>query len=205
MTLTPEQTKRLAMVTTLHNGAGKNGLADACVMQAVDWVYRNGDHFTDAPDCTPPTLRRFAIRLNDACWPSDDARTEALRPLIPYLVGADPSPEAEQKRMYLFADFAVREAAPFELDAWYERTKNDWYRERAVALRACAPIVDRETAEAGRVVARSADAAHAAHAAADAAHAAARAADGAAACAADGLPILRRAAEVLMAACQVTK
>ena len=75
--LTAEQEERLAKVERLHSGAGTKGLADACVMQAVDWVYRNKDHFTDTPECTPPTLRRFAIRLNDARWPSDEARTEA--------------------------------------------------------------------------------------------------------------------------------
>ena len=73
MTLTAEQKQRLTKVKVLHSGKGTDGLADACVMQAVDWVYRNKDHFTDAPDCTPLTLRKFAIRLNDARWPSDAA------------------------------------------------------------------------------------------------------------------------------------
>ena len=171
MSLTAEQTERLAKVTVLHSGAGKNGLADACVMQAVDWVYRNRDHFTDAPDCTPLSLRRFAIRLNDSRWPSDEARTEALRPLIPLLVVADPSRTAEQKRLYRMADFAVREAAPYWFDWLYKRTKEEKYRDHAAKMRAVAPIVDRDTAEAGRAVARAAAAADAASAAADAASA----------------------------------
>ena len=189
MTLTAIQKKRLEKVKVLHGGAGKNGLADACVMQAVDWVYRNKDHFTDAPDCTPPSLRRFAIRLNDARWPFDEDRTAALRPLIPLLVGADASPKAEQKRFHLFADFAVREAAPYWFDWLYERTKKPVYRDHAAKMRSVAPIIDRDTAERARVVARAADAAayaaaaaaYAAYAAyaADAAYAAASAADAA--------------------------
>jgi len=189
MTLTPAQTKRLADVTTLHSGAGKNGLADACLMQAVDWVFRDKDHFTDTPACASPVLTRFGIRINDARWPTDKDRTDALRPAIPLLIGTRTTDkDVELRRLYRLVDFAIREAAPYWFNYAYKQTKKTLYKKHAAKMRACAPVTDTATAKAARVVTRVAYAS-AAYAYADAA--------------ASRLPILRRAAEVLIETCGI--
>jgi len=195
MTLTPAQTKRLAAVTTLHSGKGQKGLEDACLMQCVDWVFRNKDHFTDTPKCASPVLTAFGIHLNDAAWPTDKDRTDALRPAIPLLIGTRTTDESvEQHRRYRLVDFAVREAAPYWFDYAYQQTKKKTYKEHAAAMRACAPVKDAATREAARVVA-------AANGLTDLCGLCG-AAD-AAANAAIHLPILRRAAEVLIEACSI--
>ena len=164
--LTAAQRKRLDEITALRVGKGESRTPqDVCVMQAVDYVFRNERHFSDHPSCSSPVLTSFAIRLNDARWPAD-TRTKYLRPLIPLLIGTKTtSKKVERKRRYLFVDFAVREAAPFAFDAAFKRTKKALYQEWAAKLRAVAPVVDDKTQEAARAVAR--DAAYAAAAADD--------------------------------------
>ena len=230
--LTQPQRERLAQVETLHGGAGSNGLEDACLMQAVDWVYRNKDHFTDSPECACPILTAFGIRLNDARWPTDKDRTDALRPAIPPLIGTRTKDEGVLlRRRYRLVDFAAREAAPYWFDYAYGKTKKALYKEYAAKMRGAAPVTDAVTMEAARVLAAYAtayanaaytayaNAAYAANAAANAAasaaassapttdgvtlFAAAAAADAAAYADAARLPILQRAAEVLIEACSI--
>ena len=210
--LTPPQRERLAQVETLHGGAGSNGLEDACLMQAVDWVYRNKDHFTDSPECACPILTAFGIRLNDARWPTDKDRTDALRPAIPPLIGTRTKDEGVLlRRRYRLVDFAVREAAPYWFDYAYGKTKKALYKEYAAKMRGAAPVTDAVTMEAARVLAAYAAANAAASAAASSApttdgvtlFAAAAAADAAVIADAARLPILQRAAEVLIEACSI--
>src|ERR1019366_6254124 len=54
--------------------------------------------------------------LNDGpYWDSDSQRTKMLLPIVPLLLDTKGSFELEQKRAYLYADYAVRKFAPLAL------------------------------------------------------------------------------------------
>jgi len=149
------------------HGTRESGL---CAMEAVAWLA--GEPHSDHPACTCPVIARYVIRLNDRM--RDDER-QRLKAYLPRLIGTRATPEVERRRMFVFADWAVRKIAPIALRARGRA-------ELAEKLEAVAEINSEETAEAGRAVARTAYAAAyaAAAAAADAAAAAAAAADAAA-------------------------
>jgi hypothetical protein len=110
---------------------------------------------TDEMECACPVLRRLAIRFNDAAWWKSDAeRTEHLRPLIPLLLDSRGSPELTQRRVFFVADNCVRVLTPLRLEYIAKHSKSDRVKKENAAgckaLRALAPIVDRETALAAR-------------------------------------------------------
>ena len=161
-----------------------------CVMEAV--AYCVGEKFSDFPTCTPREVSRLAQRINDGYWDSDEARTDALSPLIPMLASCERSDGSSQIRAFMCADRGRLWAA----DAVELRGFSD----HAETIRAIPTIVDHETAVAARTtirgvrsklnaayaayaayVAYAAYAAYVADAAAYAADAAADAADAAAA------------------------
>ena len=137
------------------SGVGVNGKFDACVMQAVDWL-AGGAGETDAPACADPAISRFCIQLNDAAqfakW------RDELKPYAPRIAGTAGTKEHLETRSFTAADFAVRVAAPLAFTFWGETIAAE--RETAFGLaerlRSLAPIVDKETALAGRDVAREA-------------------------------------------------
>lgn len=136
---------------------------DGCVMDIVSYVC-GYNTITDQPSCACPVLTRFAIRLNDFIQDTE-LRTRLLTPLISSLAGSKSTPEVEQRRMFYFADRAVRLFAPLALDA-------RGYAEQASSLRALPEIVTRDTALQGKATATAAYAADAAAAYAAAAAAA---------------------------------
>ena len=171
--------KPIPTAVRLESGAHGPGTG-YCVMELI--AYLQDQPWSDAPPCVAPTLRRYAIVLNDRA--PDDVR-QRLLPYVDRLVGTAPeSQELAQRRAYLAADRAVRVIAPLALVA-------QGFYEHATVLRELPPITDRETALNGQhttayaaYVADAADVAAAADAA-DAAYAAYVAADATAtACAA---------------------
>lgn len=158
---------------TLGHGSHKTREEGMCAMEAVAWLA--GEPHTDAPTCACPVVASAVRGLNDRIG-DDDMRTRLLRPLLVKVVGSRADTNTTVRRGLVAADWAVRVLAPMALEAFGNRGS-------AVSLRACAPIVDRETARnAVATCAAAAYAAYAADAAArPAASAAAQAADAAAA------------------------
>jgi hypothetical protein len=193
---------------TLTSGSHERRDEGLCAMEAV--AFLAGEPHSDAPACACPILGAFARRLNDARWPTDADRTEAMRPAVLALVGSRSAKATERARRAYLVDCALRWYAPMALMAAVGACEShgiDCAALRAAALRLCEEPT-RDHALLARDEARSAyaaayAAAAAAYAAADAA--AAAAADDAAAAAADArLVILRLAAEHLVAACAIT-
>lgn len=158
---------------TLSYGAHRSRESGTCAMEAVAWLA--GEPHSDSPACTCSVVAAFVRRMNDRLR-DDEERTRYLRPLLPVLIGTrTDSREVMQRRAYLAADWAVRTCVPTLLRAL---GRDEW----AARLKACAQVVDRETALAARAEARDvraaayaayADAAADADAYADAAYAAA--------------------------------
>ena len=180
---------RLAEVATLSSG-GHGGIDEGmCVMEAVAYVA--GEPWSDAPACACPVITAFMVSWNDSL-PSNEDRDRLLKPLIPSIVGTRSTPEVEQRRATMAADWLIRVHTP----AWLRAAKLE---SQAAALEALPEITDfsqcpslmptleavRKDSDAARAAARAAawDAARAAagDAAGDAAWAAAWAAAGAAA------------------------
>jgi hypothetical protein len=77
-----EAIARKVLVTVdagLVNGMGVPEPGKMCVEAAVCYAY--GLPHSDEPPCVAPAVRRLKIRLNDARWSNDAARTKGLRRL----------------------------------------------------------------------------------------------------------------------------
>jgi hypothetical protein len=149
----------------LSKGDHKSPQEGMCIMECV--AYIEGEQHTDHPKCACHVVTAFAIRTND--WMSDAERNQLL-PFVLRIAGSKSTVEIERQRAYMAADYAVRVFAPIAL-------KLRGHEDRAKRLQACAKIVDKETALAGKTAAYAADAdAYAADAYAAAAYAAAYAA-----------------------------
>ena len=160
---------------TFRFGAGSHPTREQglCVMEAV--AYLAGEQHSDEPKCACPVITRLAIWVNDSC--SDELRQELLAALPWRIVGTKSTPEIEQQRAYMAADWAVRFVAPLLLD-------RAGLNEEADKLRALGAVDSKGAARAAADAAAdaadaAADAAYAARAAADAAYAARAAADAA--------------------------
>ena len=184
----------LETVTLTHGKHAAGG--SVCAMEAIACAL--GLPHSATPPCTDAPLAAVVQRVNDwNGWESDEARTVYLRPYLMRLgrlaIAGKRAPDAAYG--YAAADVACRVIAPAAMD----RANLPG---QAASLRALAPIVSRETADAAAaasaaygaaaygtaVYAASAAYGAAAHAAAygAAAHAAAAAAYGTAAYAAYG-------------------
>lgn len=145
-----------------------------CLLEAVAYVA--GEPHTDHPQCVCPVLASFGRAWNDAL--DDEDRNRLLRPFIRRLIGTRSTPEVEQRRAYMAADWTARLAAPVWLRA-------AGLVDEAGALEALPPLDSAEACRnAGPTLRRAREAALAARraGAVDAARvAAARAATGAAA------------------------
>jgi hypothetical protein len=108
-TFSPE---RLAKITTLYSGSHEVADSDqefrACVMEAVAYVA--GEPWSDAPECACPVITAFMVSWNDGL--PDDERSALLLPLIPKLVGTRSTPEIEERRSLMAADWLVRVHTP---------------------------------------------------------------------------------------------
>src|SRR2546422_586943 len=71
----------------LIKGLGKPIPGQMCVEAAV--CFALGEPHGDQPACVGAAVRAFKIRLNDARWSSDAARTKGLRELAVAQLGSD--------------------------------------------------------------------------------------------------------------------
>ena len=139
----------------LTKGLGEKGKSH-CVMAATSIVAE--EPFTDKPSCVCTTITSALIYLNDSYGDDDAARELALGHFPWIIIGTNGTVEHKLKRMFLFADWAVKTCGI-----------------------KCDPIVDHVTARAAAAYAANAATANAAAAAtayaayaANAANAAAR-------------------------------
>jgi len=89
--------------------------------------------------CDPGALN-IAVKLRR--WLTTQERTEHIRPLLPILIKSNSDDTGVLiRRACICADYAVREFAPFELDAL-------GFRDEAQTLRALPKILDRKSARA---------------------------------------------------------
>ena len=125
----------------------------------------------DRPPCVGIAVRRAKIRLNDAAWSSNEARTKGLRRVAVAQLGSNKLDQVEfSKRL---AKEVIRQILPIALRAAGKRNPK-----HAVSLEAAAFLCETEPTRASALKARAA-AARAADAAAYAATAAAYAASAA--------------------------
>jgi len=134
---------RLAKLSEMKVDAGRHPSYErgTCVMELAAWL--RGLPITDRLECVSGPVQSFLRRYNDGL---PNAPRQALLEWAPKILGSAATSEVERKRVFIAVDYAVRVFAPF----WLERVgrKND-----AVKLRAVKQIVDKETAQAGRLAA----------------------------------------------------
>jgi hypothetical protein len=176
----------------LVNGMGKPEPGHMCVEAAV--CYAMGLPHSDEPTCVGAAVRRFKIRLNDARWSSDTARTKGLRKLAIAQLGSD---TIDQRAFAnIVVEQTIRQIVPIALRAAARRNPK-----HADALEAAAIRCEQEgTGEAAKDAAADAAAAAAAYAAAAAAADAAAAAAAYAAAAAAAYAAADAAAAAVAAA-----
>lgn len=97
----------------LSHGNHKTKEAGVCLLEAV--AYLNGEKHTDSPNCACPVLTDYGRRLNDGPWPSDEARTAALFPLIPLISGSKADRKTERKRAAFLVTAATKIVFPYIL------------------------------------------------------------------------------------------
>ena len=148
-------TRLLSPEVSLRRGGGSgiNGKFDACVMQAVDWL-AGGDGTSNAPECADRAISSFCVRLNDS--PIFGKWRDELKPFAARIAGTKGTHEQYAEREYIAVDLALRVAAPLGFEFWGETVEK--HREAALSFaarfRALAPITDKDTAIAGRDLAR---------------------------------------------------
>ena len=114
-----------------------DGRTTMCVMAqaAVIDALRKGltlDKPTDEMECACRLLRKIAITLNDGSWWKDDLeRTDTLRPLIPFLLDSNQSPETTKKRQYFLANNSVKVLTPMRLEWIAVNSKNEKIKENS--------------------------------------------------------------------------
>jgi hypothetical protein len=110
---------RLAEVQArpLDSGGHSSIESGMCIMEAVSYVA--GEEWSDTPECACPVIGAFLRNWNDSL--PNDERTDLLRDLIPLLVGTRSTPEVEQRRATMAADWLIRTHAP----AWLRLAKLD--------------------------------------------------------------------------------
>jgi len=153
------------LVSGLGNGKPGHICVEAAICYALDMPHG------DQPECVANCIRRYKIRINDASWSSNAARTAGMRRAAIAQLGSDflDLPENRQLRkefvMYL-TEQVIRQILPVMLRAVALRFKDKIHAEAMVeaALR-CENEGSREAAQNARKVC------HAAYADADAAYA----------------------------------
>ena len=149
----------------LVKGLGAPEPGSMCVEAAV--CYAMGLPHSDKPTCVGSEVRRFKIKINDARWSSDKARTAGLRRLAVAQLGSDSIDQ--QKFVRIVVEQTIRQIVPRALRLAKKRNPAHEEKLEAAAIR-CEQDGDRRAALSARNAA-AADAAYAADAA-DAAYAA---------------------------------
>jgi len=163
----------------LVKGLGQPKLGGMCVEAAV--CYAMGLPHSDQPSCVGSAVRRYKIRINDAQWSSDAARTSGLRKLAIAQLGSDSIDQALFVRIVV--EQTIRQIVPRALRIAKKRNSAHADKLEAAAVR-CEQEGSKEAAQHARSTAAADAYAYAADAAAAAADAYAYAADAAAAAAA---------------------
>ena len=133
----------------LTSGLGEPVPGKMCVEAAVN--YALGAAHGDEPACVAPALRRLKIRLNDAKWSSNKARTAGLRRLaLAQLGSAGVLDECEFVKRVV--RLAIQVAVPQALRAAASICKDDAHKAKllkAAAAVACLAIGASATAGSG--------------------------------------------------------
>ena len=163
----------------LVKGLGAPKPGSMCVEAAV--CYAMGLPHSDKPTCVGAAVRRFKIRINDARWSSNAARTTGLRKLAIAQLGSDSIDQ--EKFVRIVVEQTIRQIVPRALRIAKKRNPAHADRLETAAVQ-CERDGDRKAAQNASSAADAAADAADADAAAYAAAAAADAADAAAAAAA---------------------
>jgi len=112
-TYTPEALKQLLIEHddgVLKSGGHAVG-RDFCAMEFIAKIA--GEPWTDKPVCVHPLLGAYCRGMNDATWPSDEARTETMLPLLAEVFGTT----ALVIDMRRIAEQTIRIIVPIALEA----------------------------------------------------------------------------------------
>ena len=136
-----------------------------CALEAV--AFLAGEAHSDSPGCACTVMASYYKKLNDSCWSSDQARTNAMWPAVLALLNSKADRTTEQARGLALADFAIRTCL-------LDRAKMKGWTELVTVVEQLSPIVDKKSALEARdklktTAAFTADAAAYAVAATDAA------------------------------------
>ena len=123
---------------------------DFCAMEFLAKVA--GEPWTDNPKCVHEALSAYCRRLNDSRWPSDEARTETMLPLLAAVFGTAELnisvKNIAEQTIRLIASIAMEATAKLNpkhahaLRAAGERCKNEGTREAALSARTTARRAD---------------------------------------------------------------
>ncbi len=143
--LTPDLLPTLVLTVGDHDAPA----AGVCMLEAAAWMA--GERWTDRPACVAVPLATMGRGLNDVL--PDDQR-QALRPLLPRLLGTSGRPEVDERASLLALDWLTRTYLPTWLRLVPALTGH------VDAIEATGPIVDLTTARAvGPLVRAARDAA----------------------------------------------
>jgi hypothetical protein len=129
----------------LARGSHSKREQGVCLMEAVAWFA--GEKHSDHPKCVDPALAAYGRALNDHL--RDDDR-QLLKPLIPRLVGTVGSYALMQRRAYLLVDRHMRVNMP----AFLRDLPNKPRPDLAERFEALPPMVDGNSADRARDLAR---------------------------------------------------
>ena len=102
-------------VTVLTSGAHASPVEGLCLIEAV--AFHAGVPHSDHAEGVCPVLGAFGRPTNDGPWPSNEARTEALGPLVALLAGSRSTSRVERARAVFLARRALTAYAPLALYA----------------------------------------------------------------------------------------
>ena len=100
-------------VTVLTSGAHASPVEGLCLIEAV--AFHAGVPHSDQAEGVCPVLGAFGRPTNDGPWPSNEARTEALGPLVALLAGSRSTSRVERARAVFLARRALTAYAPLAL------------------------------------------------------------------------------------------
>jgi hypothetical protein len=63
---------------SLVSGLG-DGKTTACAMSLLNWIWKNGDEWSDSPECAHPIIRSLVITANDAPDTTPEMRAELVK------------------------------------------------------------------------------------------------------------------------------
>ena len=92
---------------TLSRGGHQAGGGEFCVMEAVAFIA--GEPWTDHPKCASRVIGAFMRSWNDDL---DDDQRQMLKPYVLRLAGTAGTPDQEDRRAFMAADWAVRTYTP---------------------------------------------------------------------------------------------